>query len=179
MRTYTAGVDLDAVREALRTERERRGWTLDDVAERAQLHRSAVHEVEVNRSGKPQFMTIARMIEAFGLTVGDFFGQLQRGLHKEFIGATTTPTPAEQVPPTHGDPVPSASAFSPRGPGRRPLDDIGALIATNTAALDELIEAVRGVAGELRAAREQDASTRDPQTEGHARPRKARRRAVG
>ena len=76
---YTpAVVDFSVVRELLRDERKKRKMSLDDLAASSGLTRSAIHDVEVNNGGKPRFETVARIIEGLGITLSEFFTQIER-----------------------------------------------------------------------------------------------------
>jgi transcriptional regulator with XRE-family HTH domain len=158
---YTVRVDPAEMRHALRAERLNRNWSLDDLAEKSGVNRSTIHDIETNTGGKPQIGTIARLVEGMGLTLSQFFARIE-GLQAHDV-SETLPTPAPNPHGNHGS----------SNPVRRiSLDDTNAIIARNTAALDELIEAVRMVGGELRATREQNANARAPQPAKDARRRK-------
>lgn len=92
---YTADVDLDLLRTHLRAERTKRKWSLDDLAEHSGVTRSAIHDVETNKKGKPRFETIAKLVEAMpGLTLSMFCLQVER-----------LQSPSLKVPPPGDTPV--------------------------------------------------------------------------
>lgn len=91
---YTSAMDLAAMRALLRAERHRRQWSLDDLAAHSGVTRSAIHDIETNKGGKPRFETIARLIEAMpGLTLSAFFLQIEQA-----AGQNETGRPPAQPP---------------------------------------------------------------------------------
>jgi transcriptional regulator with XRE-family HTH domain len=139
-----AAVDLDAVRAKLRAERLTRDWTLDDMAARAGVNRSAVHDIETNREGKPQFQTIAKLVEGLGLTLSAFFLQIEGSTS----GARETTLPSLKVEPRVADDSPPLSSSEFRTAELALFSALSTtLVESLTSAVDRaadrIIEAVR------------------------------------
>lgn len=162
------GMDLDAVRAQLRTERLTRGWSLDDLAERAKVNRSAIHDIETNRGGHPRMETIAKMVVGLGLTLSEFFAKIEtaKSLHGAAEGVTTLPSsmPSSAVGAPHGDrSVPRPAPI---------IDDTNTLLASVAQGSIAVARSVRDLVSELRAAREHAAA---PRVRKAARPARNRR----
>ena len=150
---YTAGVDLDAVRATLRAERLHRRWSLDDLAEKSGVNRSAIHDIETNRKGKPRLETIAKMVEGMGLTLSEFFARIE-GLKAPSPASTNR---AVVLSTEHGG----------GNTVHTPTDDRTVLFGGFSA----IVEAIDRAADRIIGAREQAATPRD-----RAPARDARRR---
>lgn len=161
-RAYSREVDIAGMREELRKLREQGDLTLDQLAGASGLNRATIHAIEnIKREPnlKPDLNTVERIVQAMGLTLSQFFARIE-ALQPQPSMRTTMPSLNHTLPPEQDGSTTHV---------RRPLNDIGALLARNTAALDELIEAVRGISGELRATREQAAGPGAHQPTRHAR----------
>jgi transcriptional regulator with XRE-family HTH domain len=154
-----------ALRSARRELKKERGLTLDRLHERSGIDRAVIHRIEsVEKypTYEPGVDTVRRLVEGMGLTLSEFFARIEALPTRDVSDTLPPPAPIPQGKHGNTDPV------------SRPLDDTGAIIARNTAALDELIEAVRLVSGELRATREQNAGARTRKSAKAARSREAR-----
>jgi transcriptional regulator with XRE-family HTH domain len=85
------GMNVKGVRELIKAERKRRRWTLDRLASESGITRSAIHDIEQGRTKDPKLDTIARLIEAMGMSLTQFFAQIERqtkpDLHDEYRAA--------------------------------------------------------------------------------------------
>jgi DNA-binding XRE family transcriptional regulator len=157
-------MDWGRIRQEIRAVRKEHKITLRILHQKTGVSPSTVNRIErVEKypAHKPDLETIQTLVSAMDLTLSQFFARIE-GLQTHDV-SETLPTPAPNPRGNHGS----------SNPVRRiSLDDTNAIIARNTAALDELIEAVRMVGGELRATREQNANARAPQPAKDARRRK-------
>lgn len=55
-----------ALKDTLKTLREKRGLTQEELAEKADLHRVTIAEMESGRGGDPKWSTIERLAAALG-----------------------------------------------------------------------------------------------------------------
>lgn len=155
-----AMLDWGRVRAELRSLRSELGLTREQLERASGVEQTTIYRIENTKKlpdHKPDFDSIEALVTGMGLTLSEFFVRIE--------GLKAQPVPSTDQRSNGGDRAPVS---------RLPLDDTNAIIARNTAALDELIEVAKLVAGELRTAREQAPSAR-------ARPpaRDARRRKAG
>lgn len=161
-RQYLAVMDSQQVRAALRQLRTDAKLTPEEFADSAGVSRATVYRIEeLNTTYAPRIETVSQLVKSRDLTLSAFFARIE-GLSNGNVSDTLQSHPVLNQQGNHAtsDPV------------RHPLDDTNAIIARNTAALDELIEAVRLVSGELRTTREQNASARARKSAKNARGRK-------
>jgi transcriptional regulator with XRE-family HTH domain len=121
-----AVVSLIAIREELGRERRLKGWSLDDLAERARSNRATIHKLENVRSYPdyvPGLDTLQHVLAAFGLTFTKFFLRLEREpltLSVADLDRMTMPSPpADLQQRATGLPLPPAPP-TPRARGTTP-----------------------------------------------------------
>lgn len=168
---YTSPVDLAAVRAAIRAERTKRKWSLDDLAEKSGVHRMTIHEVETNAHGKPQLATVARLVEGMGLTLSAFFARIE-GLQTTSAVTDNLPSPISirpEVTQHGGRPVPHDSGGGV--PSNEFVHEAIVIAVANTLG-EAFIQAVDRLAARLAEPRGQDPTTRPRKTTRHARDRK-------
>lgn len=74
---YDCPVQFDKLGQAIRAERERRGWSRAALCERAKLSPSALQEIE-GGDGNPEMRTVARIAEALHVPLSGLVLQAEK-----------------------------------------------------------------------------------------------------
>jgi transcriptional regulator with XRE-family HTH domain len=69
---------LRLLAERIKTLREARGWTQEQFAERAAMHRSYLGDLELGRRN-PSVRTLVKVANAFGIAVPELFEEDREG----------------------------------------------------------------------------------------------------
>lgn len=174
-------VDYRRAREVLRARRFDLGLGVNELAKKAQIERTTVYRVENLRelpNYKPEFETMEALATALGLTLSQFFAQIES--LQSPTATSTTDEPPHNLPSTESAVRPVGSQ-APDADSVVPLSVVGAqgfLVQLLGTLGIELVGAIDRAADRIIAAREQTTGARAKQTRRGA-PRRHPHRKVG
>jgi len=92
-------VSLRGLARRLRTLRLRSGWTIDEVADRADISRSTVYQLERGGTPRPRGQTLHRLAEAYGVSIDELlFHDARSGTERSLDRGAHNPGTAAELP---------------------------------------------------------------------------------